>query len=99
MRSWKTGYSSTLDFWQCSVYFTYTLGNQSGGRVFLFLHTDDFWRDHEAMKAKGITFIEVPRKEACGTVSEFLDLHGNEWDLIQPLTVLPQDCFWPQAAL
>ena len=41
MRSWKTGYSSTLDFWQCSVYFTYTLGNQSGGRVFLFLHTDE----------------------------------------------------------
>jgi len=67
------------------------VGNQSGGRVFLFLHTDDFWRDHEAMKAKGITFIEVPRKEAYGTVSVFLDLYGNKWDLIQPVTALPRD--------
>jgi catechol 2,3-dioxygenase-like lactoylglutathione lyase family enzyme len=65
------------------------VGNQSGGRVFLFLHTDNFWRDHEAMKAEGIAFIGLPRKEAYGTVSVFLDLYGNKWDLIQPTTVLP----------
>ena len=65
------------------------VGNQSGGRVFLFLHTDNFWRDHEAMKAEGIEFIEIPREEAYGTVSVFLDLYGNKWDLIQPSTVLP----------
>ena len=62
------------------------VGNQSGGRVFLFLHTDDFHRDHEAMKAKGVVFKEPPRQEVYGTVAVFLDLYGNKWDLIQPFT-------------
>jgi len=60
------------------------VGNQSGGRVFLFLHTDDFWRDYDAMNAKGVVFTESPRQEAYGTVAVFLDLYGNKWDLIQP---------------
>ena len=60
------------------------VGNQSGGRVFLFLHTDDFWRDHTAMKDKGIVFTGPPRQEAYGIVAVFLDLYGNKWDLIQP---------------
>ena len=60
------------------------VGNQSGGRVFLFLHTDDFWRDYTAMKNKGIVFTAPPRQEAYGTVAVFLDLYGNKWDLIQP---------------
>jgi len=59
------------------------VGNQSGGRVFLFLNTDDFWRDHKAMKAKGVVFTQAPREEAYGTVAVFLDLYGNKWDLIQ----------------
>ena len=62
------------------------VGNQSGGRVFLFLHTDDFWRDYEAMKAKGIVFTAPPRQEEYGTVAVFLDLYGAKWDLIQPST-------------
>jgi catechol 2,3-dioxygenase-like lactoylglutathione lyase family enzyme len=62
------------------------VGNQSGGRVFLFLHTDDFWRDFEVMKAEGIEFDGPPRKEAYGTVAVFVDLYGNKWDLIQPAT-------------
>jgi len=65
------------------------VGNQSGGRVFLFLHTDDFWRDHETMKVNGISFLETPRKEAYGTVAVFEDLYGNKWDLIEPLKDLP----------
>lgn len=60
------------------------IGNQTGGRVFLFLHTDDFWRDYRAMKARGIVFAEQPRAEAYGTVVVFLDLYGNKWDLIGP---------------
>jgi len=60
------------------------VGNQSGGRVFLFLHTDDFWRDYNAMKVKGIVFTAPPREEAYGIVAVFLDLYGNKWDLIQP---------------
>jgi catechol 2,3-dioxygenase-like lactoylglutathione lyase family enzyme len=60
------------------------IGNQTGGRVFLFLHTDDFWRDHTAMTAKGVSFIEKPREEAYGTVVVFEDLYGNRWDLVQP---------------
>ncbi len=59
-------------------------GNQTGGRVFLFLHTDDFWRDYKDYKAKGIEFIREPVKEAYGTVSVFKDLYGNLWDLIGP---------------
>lgn len=60
------------------------IGNQTGGRVFLFLHTDDFERDHAAYKAKGVKFIEEPRHEAYGTVVVFEDLYGNRWDLVQP---------------
>jgi hypothetical protein len=60
------------------------IGNQSGGRVFLFLETDDFARDHSAMLAKGVEFREAPRFEAYGTVAVFADLHGNLWDLIEP---------------
>jgi catechol 2,3-dioxygenase-like lactoylglutathione lyase family enzyme len=60
------------------------VGNQTGGRVFLFLHTDDFWRDYDAMKVKGVVFTAPPRQEVYGTVAVFLDLYGNKWDLIQP---------------
>ena len=59
------------------------IGNQAGGRVFLFLETDDFWRDHAAMLAKGVQFRETPRSEAYGTVAVFADLYGNLWDLIE----------------
>lgn len=61
------------------------VGNQTGGRVFLFLWTDDFCRDYEYMKAKGVRFIEEPRQESYGTVVVFLDLYGNKWDLLQPI--------------
>jgi catechol 2,3-dioxygenase-like lactoylglutathione lyase family enzyme len=60
------------------------IGNQAGGRVFLFLETDDFARDHAAMLAKGVAFREAPRHEPYGTVAVFADLHGNLWDLIEP---------------
>jgi catechol 2,3-dioxygenase-like lactoylglutathione lyase family enzyme len=63
---------------------TSRVGNQTGGRVFLFLHTDDFHRDYEAMKARGVNFLETPRHETYGTVVVFSDLYGNKWDLIQP---------------
>ena len=59
------------------------IGNQSGGRVFLFLNTDDFWRDFEAMKAKGIKFIREPKNADYGMVAVFEDLYGNLWDLLQ----------------
>lgn len=59
------------------------IGNQTGGRVFLFLHTDDFWRDYRAMIAKGVKFIREPREESYGTVAVFEDLYGNKWDLLQ----------------
>jgi catechol 2,3-dioxygenase-like lactoylglutathione lyase family enzyme len=62
------------------------VGNQTGGRVFLFLHTDDFWRDYHEMKSRGVRFAEEPRREAYGTVVIFLDLYGNKWDLVQPDT-------------
>ena len=58
------------------------VGNQSGGRVFLFLETDDFARDRTRMLAEGVRFIEAPRRESYGTVAVFLDLYGNKWDLI-----------------
>ncbi len=58
------------------------VGNQSGGRVFLFLQTNDFWRDYELMKSKGVTFNETPRVEEYGTVVVFQDLYGNKWDLL-----------------
>ena len=59
------------------------IGNQTGGRVFLFLHTDDFWRDYRAFESEGVTFVREPRKEAYGTVAVFEDLYGNRWDLLQ----------------
>jgi catechol 2,3-dioxygenase-like lactoylglutathione lyase family enzyme len=59
------------------------VGNQTGGRVFLFLHTDDFWRDFHAMQAAGVNFLELPREETYGTVVVFVDLYGNKWDLIE----------------
>ena len=61
-----------------------SIGNQTGGRVFLFLETDDFARDHAMMLEKGVEFREAPRHEAYGTVAVFADLHGNLWDLIEP---------------
>jgi catechol 2,3-dioxygenase-like lactoylglutathione lyase family enzyme len=59
------------------------VGDQSGGRVFLFLETDDFNRDHEAYLRRGVRFIEEPRREAYGIVAVFEDLYGNRWDLIE----------------
>lgn len=58
-------------------------GNQTGGRVFLFLNTDDFWRDYNEMTALGITFVRPPRDEPYGIVAVFEDLYGNLWDLVQ----------------
>ncbi len=58
------------------------VGNQAGGRVFLFLHTDDFWRDYERMRDGGVEFVEGPREESYGTVAVFKDLYGNKWDLV-----------------
>ena len=60
------------------------VGNQTGGRVFLFLHTRDFWDDYNHMRANGVHFTEEPRHEPYGTVVVFQDLYGNKWDLIQP---------------
>ncbi|MFL5562943.1 MAG: VOC family protein [Gemmatimonadaceae bacterium] len=59
------------------------VGNQSGGRVFLFLQTDDFWRDHRAMTDAGITFVRPPSAQPYGIVAVFVDLYGNRWDLIE----------------
>lgn len=61
------------------------IGNQTGGRVFLFLYTDDFWRDYKNMLAEEILFIREPIEEKWGTVAVFKDLYGNLWDLIQPI--------------
>lgn len=63
---------------------TAAIGNQSGGRVFLFLHSDDFWRDYHFMRSHNVEFIEAPREEIYGTVAVFKDLYGNKWDLLQP---------------
>jgi hypothetical protein len=60
------------------------IGNQTGGRVFLFLTTDDFWRDYHAYKAKGVVFVREPKEESYGVVAVFRDLYGNLWDLVQP---------------
>jgi len=60
------------------------IGNQTGGRVMLFLETDDFERDYEAMRANGVVFLETPRHEPYGSVAVFEDLYGNKWDLLQP---------------
>lgn len=60
------------------------VGDQTGGRVFLFLYTDDFWRDYHAMLSNGIRFARPPVEEAYGTVAVFEDLYGNLWDLLEP---------------
>ncbi len=59
------------------------IGNQSGGRVFLFLETDDFWRDYNDMVSKGVRFVREPKKEVYGMVAVFEDLYGNLWDLLE----------------
>lgn len=59
------------------------IGNQAGGRVFLFLSTDDFWRDFNRMTALGVSFVRPPKVESYGTVAVFADLYGNLWDLLQ----------------
>lgn len=59
------------------------IGNQSGGRVFLFLNSDDFWRDYHEMRSRGINFIREPKQQDYGTVAVFEDLYGNRWDLLQ----------------
>jgi uncharacterized glyoxalase superfamily protein PhnB len=61
------------------------IGNQTGGRVFLFLSTDDFWRDYHEMLSLGINFVREPKDEPYGTVAVFEDLYGNLWDLIEPM--------------
>jgi catechol 2,3-dioxygenase-like lactoylglutathione lyase family enzyme len=60
------------------------IGNQTGGRVFLFLYTDDFWRDYRSYKAKGVVFVREPKEEPYGMVAVFKDIYGNLWDLLQP---------------
>lgn len=62
------------------------VGDQTGGRVFLFLQSDDFWRDYDDMRSRGVRFTEEPREESYGTVAVFLDLCGNRWDLVQSRT-------------
>jgi catechol 2,3-dioxygenase-like lactoylglutathione lyase family enzyme len=59
------------------------VGNQTGGRIFLFLHTDDFWRDFHEYKRRGVVFVREPSEESYGTVAVFKDLYGNLWDLLQ----------------
>jgi catechol 2,3-dioxygenase-like lactoylglutathione lyase family enzyme len=59
------------------------IGNQTGGRVFLFLHTDDFWRDYQLYRSRGVEFLAEPREEPYGVVAVFLDCYGNRWDLVQ----------------
>jgi catechol 2,3-dioxygenase-like lactoylglutathione lyase family enzyme len=59
------------------------IGTQSAGRVFLFLYTNDFWRDYERYKAQGIVFVREPKSESYGTVAVFKDLYGNLWDLVE----------------
>jgi len=65
------------------------IGNQTGGRVFLFLNTDDFWRDFHSFKAKGVVFVREPKEESYGTVAVFRDLYGNLWDLFEPKSGRP----------
>ena len=61
------------------------VGNQTGGRVFLFLYTNDFWRDYHSMTGRGVEFVRLPAEEPYGTVAVFKDLYGNLWDLIEPI--------------
>jgi catechol 2,3-dioxygenase-like lactoylglutathione lyase family enzyme len=63
---------------------TARVGDQTGGRVFLFLYTDDFWRDFHGYTARGVVFVREPKVESYGTVAVFQDLYGNLWDLVQP---------------
>jgi catechol 2,3-dioxygenase-like lactoylglutathione lyase family enzyme len=65
------------------------IGNQTGGRVSFFLYTDDFWRDFNSYKAKGVAFVRDPQDERYGTVAVFRDLYGNLWDLLEPKSGLP----------
>jgi catechol 2,3-dioxygenase-like lactoylglutathione lyase family enzyme len=68
------------------------IGNQTGGRVFLFLYTDDFWRDFRSYKSKGVVFIREPREEPFGTAAVFEDVYGNLWDLVQlKIPAVPRD--------
>lgn len=60
------------------------IGNQTGGRVFLFLYTDDFWRDYKNMNDLGVKFVREPVEQVYGTVAVFEDLYGNQWDLLEP---------------
>jgi catechol 2,3-dioxygenase-like lactoylglutathione lyase family enzyme len=60
------------------------VGDQTGGRVFLFLHTSDFWDDYRHMQSRGVRFVGEPREEPYGRVVVFFDLYGNRWDLVQP---------------
>lgn len=60
------------------------IGNQTGGRVFLFLYTDDFWRDFRTYQARGVVFVREPSEQPYGTIAVFKDLYGNLWDLVQP---------------
>jgi catechol 2,3-dioxygenase-like lactoylglutathione lyase family enzyme len=62
---------------------TTRIGDQTGGRVFLFLHTDDFWRDYRSLQAHNVKFVREPKEEEYGTVAVFADLYGNLWDLIE----------------
>jgi len=68
-----------------------SVGKQSGGRVFLFLHTSDFWEDYRHMQSRGVRFAEEPRQELYGMVVMFFDLYGNKWDLVQPNGVAGYD--------
>ena len=63
---------------------TSRVGNQTGGRVFLFLYTDDFSRDYNRLRSRGIKFIREPKEEVYGTIAVFKDIYGNQWDLLQP---------------
>jgi catechol 2,3-dioxygenase-like lactoylglutathione lyase family enzyme len=65
------------------------IGSQTGGRVFLFLYTDDFWRDYETYRARGVEFVRPPKNESYGTVAVFRDLYGNLWDLLEPASTTP----------
>ena len=75
------------------------IGDQTGGRIFLILYTDDFWRDYENYRAKGVVFVRQPTEEAYGVVAVFKDLYGNLWDLLQPKpepTASSRDCSSPE---
>lgn len=60
------------------------IGNQTGGRVFMFLYSDNFWRDYHLMVEKGVKFVREPKEEVYATVAVFADLYGNQWDLLEP---------------